>query len=77
MSLRADGAYYCDTCGRKLQNGGVHEAAIVSDLDPDAPGTIRVLHMCRAPRKGAASGCVGNVFGSTALADYTAKKGKR
>ena len=70
MSLRSDGSYRCDRCGAKLENGGVHEAAIVSDLDLEQPGTVRVLHLCRAPRVGAPRGCVGNVLGTAALTDY-------
>lgn len=71
MSLRTGGAYRCDRCGADVGNGGVTEAAIVSDLDPDRPGEIRVLHLCRAARDGAPHGCVGNVLGPQTLADWT------
>lgn len=67
MSLRPDGFYRCDRCGADVGNGGVRAAGIVSDLDPDAPGEVRVLHLCR-------KSCMGSVFGPTALADYNAKK---
>lgn len=70
MSLRPDGAYRCDRCGADVGNGGVTEAASISDLDPDQPGTIRVLHLCRAERSGAPRGCVGNVLGEGTLANY-------
>lgn len=70
MSRRADGSYRCDRCGTDVENGGVQVAAIVSDLDPDEPGTVRVLHLCRAPRDGAPNGCVGNVLGPATLADW-------
>lgn len=75
MSLRPDGAYRCDRCGVDVGNGGVVEAAIISDLHPDEPGTVRVLHLCRAEREGAPTGCVGNVLGEATLADWTATVG--
>lgn len=71
MSLRADGSYRCDRCGVDVVNGGVLHAAVISDLDPDQPGTVRVLHLCRAPRDGAPHGCVGNVLGPQTLANWT------
>lgn len=70
MSLR-EGNYHCDRCGTDVGNGGVMQAAVISDLDPDRPGEIRVLHLCREPREGAPSGCVGNVLGPATLADWT------
>lgn len=70
MSLRPDGTYRCDSCGIDVGNGGVLMAAVVSDLDPDVPGTVRVLHLCRAPREGAPHGCAGNALSPAALADY-------
>jgi len=74
VSLRPDGVYRCDKCGTDVGNGGVRDAAIVSDLDPDALGEVRVLHLCRKARTGAPGGCVGAVFGPATLADYIAKK---
>lgn len=71
MSLRPDGTYRCDRCGLRLENGGVHEAAIVSDLNLDRPGDVRVLHLCRAERDGAPTGCVGNVLDPATLAYWT------
>lgn len=72
MSLRDDGTYRCDRCGLDVGNAGIDVAASVSDLDPDFPGEIRRLHLCRAPREGAPTGCVGNVLGEATLADWTA-----
>lgn len=74
MSLRPDGSYRCDKCGADVVNGGVREAAIISDLDPDTAGEVRVLHLCREPRDGAPSGCAGNVLGPAALANYIETK---
>lgn len=71
MSLRSDGTYRCDGCGVDVGNGGVLMAAVISDLDPDQPGAIRVLHLCRAARDGAPNGCVGDVLGPGTLANYT------
>lgn len=62
MSLRSDGTYRCDRCGTKLENGGVHEAAILSDLD--AEGRVIVLHFCRV------NGCDRKVASKRNLADY-------
>lgn len=71
MSLRADGSYRCDRCGADVDNGGVQMAAIISDLSPDEPGTVRVLHLCRETRDGAPNGCVGNALGPATLANWT------
>lgn len=70
MSLRPDNTYRCDRCGVDVENGAVHVAAVISDVDPDDPSRPRVLHLCRAPRAGAPSGCVGNVLGPATLADW-------
>lgn len=70
MSLRDDGTYRCDRCGTRVGNGGVQEAAVISDLEPDDPARPRVLQLCREPREGAPRGCVGNVLGPGTLANY-------
>lgn len=67
MSLRSDGSYRCDRCGVDVGNAAVTECAILCDLDPDQPGTLRYLHLCRAS-------CVAAVLGGTALADWTAAR---
>lgn len=77
MSLRPDGSYRCDRCGQLLENGGVQEAAIVSDLDPDQPAAPRILHLCRKARTGAPTGCVGQTFGATTLANYIETRKKK
>jgi hypothetical protein len=72
VSLRTDGRYRCDRCDRLLVNGGVHEAAIISDLDPHDPegGTLRVLHLCRDSETRSGSvieGCVNVILTPDAL----------
>lgn len=76
MSLRADGGYACDRCGTDVGNGGVHECAVISDLDPDTGDvTPRVLHLCRTrpdpdhPGK-TMQGCRDRVLTKKALAHY-------
>lgn len=74
MSLRADGRYRCDRCGADVGNGGVEQCAVVADLDPDAVGQLRTLHLCRdheddTGRK--VPGCAwSRVLTAKALADY-------
>lgn len=76
MSLRPDGGYECDRCGVDVGNGGVHTAAVISDLDP-ADGNLspRVLHLCRdrpdpdQPGK-TIRGCRDRVLTAKALAHY-------
>lgn len=67
MSLRSDGSYRCDRCGADVGNGAVTEAAIVSDV---SDGSVRVLHFCRIPVKGAPHGCAGRLLSPSNLADY-------
>lgn len=77
MSLRPDGSYRCDKCGADVGNGGVHTAAVISDLDP-AGGNVtpRVLHLCMnrpdpdEPGK-TVQGCRDRVLTKKALANYT------
>lgn len=71
MSRRPDGTCRCDRCGVGVGNGGVRQAAVISDVDPEDPRIPRFLHLCRAPRDGAPTGCVGYVLGPGTLADYT------
>lgn len=78
MSLRADGTYRCDRCGIDVGNAAMTECARICDMDPDKPGELRYLHLCRAPRDGAPNGCVGNVLGDGTLSDWSkAQKARR
>lgn len=67
MSLRPDGTYRCDRCGRELDNGGVQECAIVSTL---LDGALVTLHLCREPQKGTPHGCAGHALSPSNLADH-------
>ena len=73
MTLR-NGRYVCDRDGVDVGNGGVDQAAIVSDLDPDT-GNVRVLHFCRDRQVDGKTvkGCAGRVLTAKALADYLAQ----
>lgn len=78
MSLRPDGAYRCDRCGRELQNGGLTECAIVSDLD-DTTGAPVQYHLCRdwMDNDGRlVRGCVTRVLTHHALAANPPKRDK-
>jgi len=69
MSLRQDGSYRCDHCGGDLENGGVFEAAVISDIEPGTEGTqTRILHLCRVNE------CVQTVLTAAALAAYPGAK---
>lgn len=72
MSLRADGKYRCDRCDVELENGGVHEAAVISDVVPGTEMTItRILHLCRV------NGCVDRVLTKRAIPAWlAAQEGK-
>lgn len=74
MSLQPDNTYACDRCGTDVGNGGIYEAATVSDLHPDNDNLPRVLHLCRAERDGAPRGCVGNVLGPGTLEHWTERQ---
>lgn len=78
MSLRPDGVYRCDRCGRDVGNAAVTECAVVSDLaatgDPGAPWRPRVLHFCRVPNLGAPDGCAGHLLTPSNLAAYPAEE---
>lgn len=50
MSMTPDGLHYCDRCGFDLGNGGVANCVVVSDLDPDRPGMVRIFEFCRDHR---------------------------
>lgn len=62
MSLRLDGRYRCDRCGRELENGGAQECDPHTHMDES--GSISVFHFCKA------SGCDRKVLSSRNLADY-------
>ena len=67
MSLRENGSYRCDRCDVELENGGVHEAAVISDVEPGTEMTqTRILHLCRA------NGCVEKVLTKRVIAAYLA-----
>lgn len=78
MSLRPDGTYCCDRCGRDVGNAAVTECAVVSDLeptdDPDVAFRPRVLHFCRVPNPGAPDGCAAHVLLPSNLTAYLASK---
>lgn len=67
MSRRSDGTVRCDRSGRVLENGGVHEAITVTDLDPETGGVI-VYHFCRK------DGCHRKVLSKRNLADHLESK---
>lgn len=47
MSRRTDGTYRCDRSGRELENGGVHECAVVTRVvTVDGQETQEVYHFC-------------------------------
>lgn len=62
MSLRSDGRYRCDRCGRELVNGGVFECVIAADTDEVTGGTV-TYHFGRA------EGCARKVLSRRNLAD--------
>lgn len=47
MTTHLNGKHVCDRCGADIGNGAITECVIVSDLDPDIPGGVRILHFCR------------------------------
>lgn len=61
MSQLPDGAFSCDRCGADVGNGGVTTAVVISDIDPDTPGVMRALHLCRdrVEDGGQVEGCAG------------------
>ena len=61
MSRRSNGEYRCDRSGRLLENGGVHEAAILTTLDED--GNVVTFHFCHE------DGCSSKVASKRNLAD--------
>lgn len=58
MSLK-EGVYRCDRCGKELENGGVHEAAVVASLED---GQVVQLHFGRE------EGCESKVLSKRNLA---------
>ena len=48
--------FECDRCGASVGNASIQNCLIVSDLDPEREGMIRVLHFCRE------NGCAGKVL---------------
>lgn len=71
MSRRSDGAYRCDRCDLDVGNAGVDRAAMVADVDPDDPGTVRNLHFCREPNTGAPDGCAAHLLTPANVAAWT------
>lgn len=47
MSQVSIDSFVCDRCGADVGNGSIQLCLIVSDLDPDRDGMIRMLHFCR------------------------------
>jgi hypothetical protein len=47
MTLKGVGPGVCDRCGTSVENASIDKCVIVSDIDPDSPGTMRTLHFCR------------------------------
>ena len=76
MSLRDDGTYRCDTCDGDLGNAGVDVAAMVADLDPDDPTTVRNLHFCRVPQTGAPNGCAAHMLTPSIVGAWLTWKGR-
>lgn len=68
MSRRGDGRYYCDRDGTPLTNGGAHECAIVTRLNPET-GEPEVYHFCYE------NGCDRKVLSARNLADYERSNG--
>ena len=66
MTLRKDGRYRCDRCGHELENGGVHECAVVADL---VEGRSITFHFCRE------NGCDRKVLSNRNLSDYRTQEG--
>lgn len=74
-----DGGFVCDRCGSDVGGGGVTEALIIGDLDPDDPGKVRNLHFCRKRTDAAGreiAPCASYVITPTNLADLNSRKNK-
>lgn len=69
------GSFECDRCGTDVGNGGVLDAVVVSDLDPENPGTVRNLHFCRDREVDGKTvkGCGNKVLSATNLKHYKEK----
>lgn len=79
MSLTPDGRHECDRCGADVDNGGVANCVIVSDLDPDRPGMVRNLEYCRdrpGPDVdgGIIKGCSRKLLSPSMLRHHTARQ---
>lgn len=72
MSMLPDGSHVCDRCPADVGNGGVTDALIVSDLDPDNPGHVRNLHFCRDREVDGkkVKGCANKVLSAANLKSY-------
>lgn len=73
MTLREDGRYHCDRCGRDVGNADVRSATFFSMVDPDNPVEVVRGHLCTAAtggRPGYPNGCTGRVLGPGTLADW-------
>lgn len=71
MSLRLDGTYRCDRCGKDIGNAAVTVCAVTSTLTAD--GQAQVYHHCREPNPGAPNGCAEHVLVPSNLADFLAQ----
>jgi hypothetical protein len=78
VSRTEQGTYECDRCRADVGNGGVDQAAVIGDLDPDNPGMVRNLHICRdhpGPDGETVRGCVHRVLGPANLKGYIERTG--
>jgi hypothetical protein len=77
MSANAAGEFWCDKCGEEVGNGSIFRCAVITDLDPDDPNTIRNLHICRdviEDDEVVRKGCIKKVLSVANLAHYHEKR---
>lgn len=81
MSADATGKFWCDRCGEEVGNGSIFRCAVISDLDPDDPNTVRNLHICRDVADGEGKitrkGCIPKVLSAANLAHYNEARSKK
>ena len=70
MTMNPDGSAVCDRCGADCKGGGVIDAVVVGDLDPDQPGHVINYHFCRDREDGSTvvKGCARKVLSARNLA---------
>lgn len=71
--MTPNGKHVCDRCGTDVGNGGVSEAVVVGDLDPDQRGHVCNLHFCRDRTVDgkAVRGCEHKILSPANLKHYT------